>query len=96
MKGGGRRQADSHSTPLQLPYPQLTLRILEGSVDLRRYPSPVSGTPGHGIVHSLGSGVETPIVSTLEEVDLVLLRTPDQGGMDGGPLQAQLGERCRA
>lgn len=93
---------DFHLHRVKLPVEMATkevgiaLSILESSIDLRRYPPPVSGASGHRIVHSLGSGVETPIVSTSEEVDLVLLRTPDQGSMDRGPLQAQLGEWCGA
>lgn len=81
---------------IQAAPPQRTVSIPEGGVDLRRHPSPVSGPAGHRAVHSAGAEVETPVVSTSKEVDLVLLGAPGQGGLDGGPQQAQLREGCRA
>lgn len=80
----------------QLPHLQRTISILEGSVNLRRYPSPVGGPAGHRAIHTAGAGVEAPVVSASEEVDLVLLRAPDQGCMDRGPQQAQFREGCGA
>ena len=80
----------------QPPYPQRTVSILEGSVDLRGHPSPVGGPAGHGAVHTAGAGVEAPVVSASEEVDFVLLGAPDQGGVDQGPQQAQLRKGCGA
>lgn len=82
--------ATAAPTSHQLSYPQHTISILESSVNLRRHPSPVSGPTWHRTVHTPNAGMETPVVPTSEEVDLVLLRTPDQGSMDWGPHQAQL------
>ncbi|KAG8523084.1 hypothetical protein J0S82_012669, partial [Galemys pyrenaicus] len=69
-----------------------TVSILEGGINLRRHPSPVGGPAGHWAVHSTGAGVKAPVVPALEEVDLVLLRAPNQGSVDVGARQAQLRE----
>lgn len=87
-------QKGADTKPPPVPRPPRTIGVLEGSVDLRGHPSPVSGPARHGAIHTVGAGMEAPVVSASEEVDLVLLRAPDQGGVDRGAGQAQLREGC--